>query len=283
MTQTIEGGLRPGKVTQAHVARLASRLTERDRQIVLDCFEHQVLTTEQLRRLYFAGIRSARRRLQALYALRVLDRFRPPWQRGQGSTPHHWVLDEAGAHIIAAEQGIERSQLRWRHTSTLTIAASPTLTHRVEVNEFFTRLAAEAAAAHGALSEWYGERTTHQMLAGIAKPDGYGVLTLPDRPPIHLLLELDRDTEPAGRLREKANRYTRAVPRSALRHANPIILLAVPTSARALTASAAVAHTAAPITVITWSAASGLPTLPAVVAASTEHDSVRVRHRAGTE
>lgn len=75
----------------------------------------------------------------------------------------------------------------------------------------------------------------------------------PPRPrPLHLLLELDRDTEPAERLHEKATRYARAIPRSALRHANPLILLAVPTTARAQTATAAVTSTGAPITVAVW-------------------------------
>jgi Replication-relaxation len=264
MRKEVEG-LRPRKVTEAHIAAVGGRLTERDRQIALDCYEHQVLTTEQLHRLYFPSNRATLYRLNALYSLRVLDRFRPFWHRGQGSTPYHWTLDEVGAYIIAAEQRIERRELRWRHTTALAIAASPTLTHRVETNEFFTRLAQDATATHGALTEWYGERTTHHMLDGMVKPDGYGVLTLPGCAPLHLLLELDRDTEPAERLHEKATRYARAIPRSSLRHANPLVLLAVPTIARAETATAAVANTEAPITVAVWSAAHDFSVLRMVV------------------
>jgi Replication-relaxation len=247
-------GSRPRRVTEAQLAALGGRLTERDRQIALDCYEHQVLTTEQLQRLWFPSARAARFRLQALYLLRVLDRFRPVAKRGEGSAPHHWTLDEAGAYVVAAEQGIERRELRWRHTTALTIATSPTLTHRVETNEFFTRLAQDARAVHGALSEWYGERTTHTMLDGIAKPDGYGVLTLPGCAPLHLLLELDRDTETTERLREKSERYARAIPRGALRHSNPLVLLAVPSHSRARAAAATVAHTGAPIVATVWSA-----------------------------
>jgi hypothetical protein len=263
-------GLRPRKITEAHIAAIGGRLTGRDRQIALDCYEHQVLTTEQLHRLYFPSNRATLYRLNALYSLRVLDRFRPFWHRGQGSTPYHWTLDEAGAYIIAAEQRIERRELRWRHTTAITIAASPTLTHRAETNEFFTRLAQDAAAAHGALTEWYGERTTHHMLDSIAKPDGYGVLTLPGRAPIHLLLELDRDTEPVERLHEKATRYARAIPRSALRHADPLILLAVPTAARAQRAAAVVTRTGAPIAVAVWSAQSDTSPLAATLTAQSQ-------------
>lgn len=102
----------------------------------------------------------------------------------------------------------------------------------------------------------------------LVAPDGYGVLALPDRPPIHLLLELDRGTEAATRLHEKAVRYARALPRSTLRDLQPIIVLTTPTPARAETAAAAVAETAAPITVAVWSPASPRPVLTIVTAAA---------------
>jgi hypothetical protein len=257
-------GLRPRKVTDAHLAEVGGRITERDRQIALDCYEHQVLTTEQLQRLYFPSIRSARYRLLSLYSLRVLDRLRPTWHRGEGSTPYHWILDEAGAYIVAADQRIDRRELRWRHTTALSAAASSTLTHRIETNEFFTRLAQDAAAAGGVLSEWYGERTTHNMLDGIVKPDGYGVLNLPGRRPVHLLLELDRDTEPTERLREKATRYSRAVPRSTLRDVNLLVLFAVPSAARARAASVAISGTALPLAAAVWTLSSAAAALPAI-------------------
>ena len=271
MRKTAEGS-RPRRVAEAQLAALGGRLTERDRQIALDCYEHQVLTTEQLQRLWFPSARAARFRLQTLYLLRVLDRFRPVAKRGEGSAPHHWTLDEAGAYVVAAEQSIERRELRWRHTTALTIATSPTLTHRVETNEFFTRLAQDARTAQGALSEWYGERTTHTMLDGIAKPDGYGVLTLPDRAPLHLLLELDRATETTERLRQKSERYARAIPRGALRHSNPLVLLAVPSHSRARAAAAAVAHTTAAIIPAVWSAHSHTSPLDVTLAAQRQRD-----------
>ena len=213
MRKTVKGS-RPRRVTDTQIAALGGRLTDRDRLLALDCYEHQVLTTEQLQRLWFPSVRAARYRLQALYSLRVLDHFRPVLKRGEGSAPYHWILDEAGAYVVAAEQGIERREVRWRHSRALTVAASPTLAHRVETNEFFTRLAQDARAAHGALSEWYGERTTHTMLDGIAKPDGYGVLTVPDRAPIHVLFELDHGTETIDRLlrRGPAHAQSHAAP-----------------------------------------------------------------------
>jgi hypothetical protein len=50
---------------------------------------------------HFTTPRKARQRLAELYELRVLDRFRPAWQQGEGSTPHHWTLDAAGAQTAS--------------------------------------------------------------------------------------------------------------------------------------------------------------------------------------
>ena len=245
---------RRGRVGDTQLAALLGRVTRRDRQIALDCFEHRVFTTGQLERLHFSGPRVARRRLLALYELRVLDRFRPVLPHGEGSAPHHWVLDEGGAHLVAAMRGLERKQLRYNHAAVVGLAESSKLAHQLEVNELFTRLAQEAAGAGGSLTEWYGERTTCTLLGGRAIPDGYGVLALPDREPIHLLIELDRATEPLERLAAKAAAYARVLRRSTLADLQPLVLLLVPTAARAAAARRAIP--AGPLTPVVWSAAS---------------------------
>src|SRR6266508_2753447 len=129
----------------AALAALASRLTDRDR-------------------------------LQELRELRLLASFRPAQHAGQGSAQNHWVLDEAGALVVAAELGLERTELRWRAQAALAIASSSKLAHQLAVNEFFTRLADEAKQAGGALDRWWGERRSRDALNGIAMPDGYGRL-----------------------------------------------------------------------------------------------------------
>jgi hypothetical protein len=267
------GNLRRGRLSDEQLTRLAAHLTGRDRQIALDCYEHTVLTTGQLGRLHFTGIaeQTARRRLLMLHELRVLDRFRPLLPRGQGSAPHYWVLDEAGAHIVAAEHQIPRAELRYQHAAALSVADSIKLTHHIEVNEFFCRLHADAARAGGKLAEWYGERTLHSFFHGRLAPDSYGVLRLPDQPAIHLLLELDRGTETSQRLREKAVRYASALPRSTLREHDPLVILTVPSAARGETATTAIADTRAPITVVVWSAAATRSTLQIVTDAARRH------------
>jgi hypothetical protein len=220
------------RVGAAAIAALASRLTERDRLVALACYEHRVLTSEQLRRLYFGSSRRCCARLEQLYRLRVLDRFRPARERGQGSAPYHWLLDEAGAHVVAAALGIERSELGWRHQAAIAISRSATLTHQLEVNDFFSKLSEEAAAAGGRLADWWGERRCRTLLEGRVAPDGYGKLVLPGRRPVSFLLELDRATEDHERLRQKARRYSKALPRSVLADEEPLLLVAVPGQAR---------------------------------------------------
>jgi hypothetical protein len=239
----------------AAVAALASRLTDRDRRIALDCYEHRVLTTEQLRRLHFAGARTARHRLQNLRELRIVTSFRPPSQPGDGGAANHWVLDDAGALVVAAELGLDRAELRWQRQAALAIASSSKLAHQLAVNEFFTRLAEEAREASGALDRWRGERRSRELLAGIVMPDGYGRLRLSDEPPLEFLLELDRGNEEHGRLREKARRYAKALPRSDLNE--PVVLLLVPSCARAERAAESLAGSAAPIVAEAWSPESG--------------------------
>lgn len=258
---------RPNRVTGELVAKLAAHLTERDRRIAVECYEHNVLTTDQLTRLYFPTSRITTSRLQLLYSLRVLDRFRPIRRRGDGTAPYHWILDEAGALIVADHKGIQRSELHYSHADALSLATSRNLAHHVEGNEFFTRLAVEASHAGGGLSEWYGVRTLAHLFASATIPDGYGVLTMPRRPPTHLLLELDRGTEASRVLRAKADSYARTLPVSSLHDHQPLVLLAVPSERRAQTARAAVENAGAPIAVAVWSAASSTPTLNLIEAA----------------
>jgi hypothetical protein len=128
-------------------------------------------------------------------------------------------------------------------------------------------MAQEAAAAGGALTEWYGERTTSTLFHRVT-PDAYAVLRLPGRDALHILLELDRGTELPSQLHDKATRYAKAIPRSPLRDLRPLIILAVPTSVRARATVAATAGTGAPIAVTIWSPLSVASVLRAVLAAT---------------
>lgn len=232
--------------------RIAGRLTDRDRQIAEDCFEHRVLTTEQLRRLHFTTEQVARRRLGKLRQLRVLDSFRPAFQLGEGSTPNHWILDTAGATVVAAVRGLQRDRLPWSRQPPEVVADSATLTHRRDTNEFATLLIAAVRAAGGTVPTWHGERGARDLLGGIAIPDSYFAIEQPGAPPLHLLLELDRGTEDRRRLALKARRYAKAIPRSGLPRANVLVLVVVPSARRARSAATALARGPWPIAAEPW-------------------------------
>ena len=105
---------RAPRVTAECVAELARHVTERDREIALCLYEQQLLATDQLSLLFFSSKRRAQDRLLFLYRRRVLDRFYPPSPFGAGKPQAHWLLDEAGAHLVAAKLGVERKRLGWQ-------------------------------------------------------------------------------------------------------------------------------------------------------------------------
>jgi len=145
---------RPGRPasTPDLIATLAGRLTARDRWLLRMLHEHRVLTSAQITQLAFGTTRGATARLLILHRYRAVDRFRPLARRG--SAPWHFVLGEAGAWVLAAEDGVSLTQLGYRRDRTLDIAVSPQLAHAIGTNGCFTALAASARAGHGRLACW---------------------------------------------------------------------------------------------------------------------------------
>ncbi len=116
--------------------------TGRDRWLLAMLAEHRVLTTAHLAALGFAGRRQAERRLAQLWAWRCVDRFRPFTPLGGGSAPYHWVLDDAGAAVLAAGHGIELRDLGYSRAAALAVAHSEHLAHTLGTNTLLTALAA---------------------------------------------------------------------------------------------------------------------------------------------
>src|SRR5438046_9774 len=134
------GSARAMRVTLEHVFELVRHLTERDREIALCLYDQQVLRTDQLKLLFFSSERRCQDRLLFLYRHRVLDRFYPPSPFGAGKPQAHWLLDEAGAILVAAILGMERKELGWRRRADW--ASHPQLAHRLELNDFVCELIA---------------------------------------------------------------------------------------------------------------------------------------------
>ncbi|WP_282795232.1 replication-relaxation family protein [Streptomyces sp. CC224B] len=161
-------------VTGDHLARLVRRLTPRDRWLGQMLYEHRVLTTGQIADLAWPSTRAANLRLLQLYKWRVVDRFQPFLT--YGSAPMHYVLDVAGATVIAREEGLETRELGYRHERAMGIAYSLQLAHTVGVNSFFTTLVACSRQAddQGRLTGWWSETRCRRHFGDLVRPDAYG-------------------------------------------------------------------------------------------------------------
>jgi hypothetical protein len=203
--------------TPALAAELAARITPRDRWLLRMICEHRVLTTTQVTQLAFGTPRAATARLLTLTRLRATDRFRP--LTPTGSAPWHHVLDDAGAAILAAEDGITPAQLGYRRDRALAIALSPHLAHATGASDVFCALAAAARAGHGTLGCWWGERRCAALWGDLARPDGYAQWTEPSSTgpaTTDFFLEYDRGTEDLPRVAAKLAGYQRLAARTGL-------------------------------------------------------------------
>ena len=163
-------------------AELAARLTARDRWLLRMLCEHRVLTTAQITQLAFGTTRAATARMTTLYQYRAVDRFRP--LAPAGSSPLHFILDEAGAMLLAAEDGTTPAGLGYRRDRSMAIALSPRLAHDTGANGIFTTLAAAARASSGQAGAGVlvGRAALRRHL-GRVTPTPTGTAAGPSRPP----------------------------------------------------------------------------------------------------
>ena len=188
---------------------LARHVTERDREVALYLYRHRVLTTDQLQLLFFSSRRRAQDRLLFLCRNRVLDRFYPAAPFGSGKPEAHWLLDEAGAILVAAMHDLERKQLGWQRRDDW--GSHPQLAHQLETNRFVTDLIAATLPDPGlGVSEWWPPADAADPLCaqrrGRLLPDAGFYLETPAGP-IECYLEWDRATETQERLAKKLLAY----------------------------------------------------------------------------
>jgi hypothetical protein len=155
-----------------------SRLTDRDLTLLGWLADHEVLTTDQIAHALFPSVDFAQRRLLKLHQAGVLERFRPHRWDG-GSYPFHYVLDQLGVDVVAAQRAEEelprRDQAR-RRRWWLTNRAN--LPHRLAVNQFFIDLAGYARThPDTALARWWPSARC-QRFGGFMDLDGQTDVTL---------------------------------------------------------------------------------------------------------
>lgn len=185
---------------------VSHRLRPRDYALASLLDDHITLTTGQLTDVLFTSTITCRHRLTVLRSFGFVDRF---IRRSEPGTPNIvcWVPGPLSARLtaLAAEQAPPTARaLRERQDR---IYANPALDHLLEANAFFVRLLAHSRTnPDTALSRWWSERATAGAFGQRIHPDGHGVWA----DGVHeagFFLELDRGTEPLGRLVDKLNSY----------------------------------------------------------------------------
>jgi hypothetical protein len=198
-----------------------ARLTDRDRRILALVAEHRVLTTEQLTVLAFGSRTRAQHRLQELFGLDVLWRFRFPRAAG-GSYPWHYALGYTGARLIAAQKAVRPPRPAEHAQQLERLVESPKLRHQLGVNDFFVSLAAYArrqgwpdANTFGGsgLDTWRGEAEITAFHVGTVRPDGFGAWAEHGRL-IRFYLEYDTGSETLARVAGKLEDYHAAARRA---------------------------------------------------------------------
>ena len=181
-------------------------LDERDHALLLSLLEHKVLTTHQIKSLFFRSFRRCQHRMKELKDLGLVSSFTVGRGFGEGRPPACWFLTKAGLSEIAEAKDVRVSDLPWvpdhSYRSNLLLA------HRLGVNAFFCALA-EASRAHEGhcLHTWRPEHWVRTRAAEV-KPDGFGRYLHPGGA-CEFYLEYDRGTEAFGALSRKLEGYLR--------------------------------------------------------------------------
>ena len=181
-------------------------LDERDDAILLTLLEHKVLSTDQIKNLFFRSFRRCQHRMKELRDLGFVSSFTPGRGFGKGRPPACFILTKLGLAEIAKAKGVRISDLPWIPDHSY--RGSHMLAHRLGVNAFFGALA-EASRAHEGhcLHTWRPEHWVRTRAAEV-KPDGFGRYLHPGGA-CEFYLEYDRGTEAFGALSRKLQGYLR--------------------------------------------------------------------------
>ena len=208
MPQETDGRVPKRTEYGAALVWLAPRVTPRDREILNGLYEHHVMTTGHLHRLFFpqtAG-RRVRKRLLELHRYELLDRFKPFPGR---HIADHWVLAPMGAALVAEHRGVELSELGFRHDRVLAWAHSGRLGHMLGLVECLA-LTTEAARSLpvARLVRWDNERECARRWGRHIRPDAY-MRWHQGRVELDAFWEYDTGSESLTKVQRKMGGYAR--------------------------------------------------------------------------
>jgi Replication-relaxation len=181
-------------------------LDVRDHALLLSLLEHKVLTTNQIKNLYFRSFRRCQHRMKELKDLGLVSSFMVGRGFGEGRPPACFILMKPGLAEIADARDVRVSDLPW--VPDHSYRGSHMLAHRLGVNAFFCALA-EASRDHEGhcLATWRPEHWVRTKAAEV-KPDGFGRYLHPGGA-CEFYLEYDRGSEAFGALACKLEGYLR--------------------------------------------------------------------------
>ena len=181
-------------------------LDERDHALLLSLLEQKVLSTHQIKSLFFRSFRRCQHRMKELKDLGLVSSFTVGRGFGEGRPPACWFLTNTGLAAIAEAKGVRASDLSWVPDESY--RGSQNLAHRLGVNAFFCALAETSRANEDhCLATWRPEHWVRTRAAEV-KPDGFGRYLHP-RGACEFYLEYDRGTEAFGALARKLEGYLR--------------------------------------------------------------------------
>jgi Replication-relaxation len=177
-------------------------LDERDHALLLSLLEHKVLSTRQIKNLFFGSFRRCQQRMKELKDLGLVSSFTVGRGFGEGRPPACWFLTKPGLAAIAEAKGVRASD------PDESYQRSQNLAHRLGVNAFFCALAETSRANEDhCLATWRPEHWVRTRAAEV-KPDGFGRYLHPVGA-CEFYLEYDRGTEAFGALARKLEGYLR--------------------------------------------------------------------------
>jgi Replication-relaxation len=204
------------RVTEAHVAKLASELTPRELEIVSTLDRVRLASVKHLERLHFttgrpqANARQARQTLAKLSAKRVVTRLeRRIGGVRAGSAGTVYVLDVAGQRLASAAGPAGGIRIRKPWTPGL-----PFLSHHLAVTELYVLLVEASRSGGCELLAFDAEPLCWRVFTGIGgarqvlKPDAYarlGIGAFEDS----YFIEVDRATQSGPAVARKLTMYRR--------------------------------------------------------------------------
>ncbi|GAB3734038.1 replication-relaxation family protein [Nocardiopsis nanhaiensis] len=209
---------------------LVCKITPRDRRILNDLYEHNVLTTHHLHQLHFEGrsVRTVNQRMRQLRLYRLVAPFRPFTH--SGTSPNHWVVDRLGAQLLAVQRQSELSDLDYRADHRIRIAHNHQLGHVLGLVDTFVAFTQAARRTTSASLEcWYSERESARRWGRHIRPDAY-LQWDQDEAVLHAFVEYDTGSEPLTKVVRKMGGYASLAAESGLAS---VVLFAVHSDQRA--------------------------------------------------